>query len=193
MLLSSAIGQNIRSYCIFDSDFHTPTQIAARKTDAREKGLDLHIWQRKELENYLLVPAVIRRVITKRVKGGKQVPTAEELTEKLFSLAGELEHEVMDAFAAEFQFENRAGGATVANRSARERMRVLWSTIDGRLSLVSGKLVLAGLSEWLQNNYGVSISTASIAREMHLSELPAEIATVLTSIEYGDPFQLDGE
>ncbi len=56
MLLSTSIGQNIRSYCIFDRDFHTPAQIAMRKNEAQKKGLSLHIWSKKEIENYLLVP-----------------------------------------------------------------------------------------------------------------------------------------
>lgn len=86
MLLSSAIGQSIRSYCVFDSDFHTPGQIANRKAEALKKGLDLHIWERKELENYLLTPTVIRRVIVKRLRGEEKAPTIEELTRSSLSL-----------------------------------------------------------------------------------------------------------
>ena len=86
MLLSSAIGQSIRSYCVFDSDFHTPGQIANRKAEALKKGLDLHIWEREELENYLLTPTVIRRVIVKRLRGEEKAPTIEELTRSSLSL-----------------------------------------------------------------------------------------------------------
>ena len=188
MLLSSAIGQNIRSYCIFDSDFHTPTQIESRENEAVEKGLNLHIWKRKELENYLMVPNVIRRVITKRIRGSREVPTTDELAAKLFEIAGDMEHDVMDAFAAEFLSEFRAGGSTAANRSARGRMSSLWATPEGRLSLVSGKLVISKLSQWLQESRAISISAAAIASEMRASEVPAEIVGVLTAIEYGESF-----
>ena len=186
MLLSTAIGQSIRSYCIFDSDFHTPNQIKNRTDEAAEKGVNLHIWSRKELENYLLLPAVISRVIARRRRGDSRLPTTEELAQKLFVLAGEFEHEVMDAFAVQFHPENRQGGLAVANRSARERMYPQWTTHEGRLSLVSGKLLLSRLSQWLQEKYGVSVSTASIAHEMRRSEVPLEIVQVLSAIEYGE-------
>ena len=189
MLLSTAIGQNIRSYCIFDCDYHTPNQIGGRKAEALDKGLNLHIWERKELENYLLLPTVIRRVIINRVRGAREVPTADELARKLYELAGEFEYDVMDAFAAEYLAENRAGGAATANRTARDRMNPYWDTHEGRLSLVSGKLALAALSQWLQDKYGVSISTAAIVREMRPSEVHDEIVAVLTAIENGAPFQ----
>lgn len=191
MLLSTAIGQSIRSYCIFDSDFHTPNQIARRKAEAFEKGLNLHIWRRKEMENYLLLPSVIRRVLVRRVRAAREVPTAEDIRSKLFEIASEFENDVMDAFAAEFLPEDRAGGLAVANRAARERMNPQWNTPEGRLALASGKLVLAALSHWLQDNHGVSISASAIVHEMRPSEVHGEIASVLTAIEYGDTFQAE--
>ena len=51
MLLRSSVSREITSYCFFDSDFHTPNQIAERKAEAHREGLNLHIWSRKELEN----------------------------------------------------------------------------------------------------------------------------------------------
>ena len=190
MLLATAIGRSIRSYCILDSDFHTRNQIAFREKASHEKNLNLHIWKRKELENYFLAPTVIRRVIVKRAKGNAEIPTAEQLAGKLFDISGQFEHEVMDALAVDLLFENRSGGPTVANRLARERMYPLWATLDGRLSLVSGKQALSKLSDWLQDSYGISISTAAIAHEMRMSEIPNEIVKVLSSIEYGEPFEL---
>ena len=188
MLLSSAIGQNIRSYCIFDSDFHTPEQLAVRLADARDKKVNVHIWHKKELENYLLVPPAIVRVIRQRRKGENKIPTSVEIADQLFLLAGLLEHDVMDAFATQFQTENRFGGTTAANRSARQRIYPGWDTVEGRLSLVSGKEILSRLSDWLQKNYGISISAAAIARQMLRSEISDEIVAVLTAIEYGEPF-----
>jgi hypothetical protein len=182
MLLRTAVGHAIRSYCIFDSDFHTPTQIATRRREAVEKGVNLHIWSKKELENYFLVPEAIFRSLAERARGREPRITAEVISQKLFEFAGELEHEVMDALAAEYLGENRASGPSTANRLARERMQS-WNNFDGRLALVSGKQVLARLSEWTQTNYGVPVSILRVARHMRRTEIDSELIAVLTTID----------
>jgi hypothetical protein len=106
MLLASAIGQEIRSYCIFDSDYHTPNQIEKRRMEAGEKGLSLHVWRYKELENYLLVPDAILRSLHVGARNVDIELSVEVLSNKLFELAGEFENEIMDGFASEFLAEN---------------------------------------------------------------------------------------
>lgn len=190
MLLRTAVGQEIRSYCIFDSDFHTPNQIAQRKAEAGSKDIYLHIWERKEIENYLLVPEAILRSMGARhtPREGESNLSVQLISEKLFELAGEFEHEVMDAYASEFLSENRAGGPTQANRSARDVMAARWDTTEGRLSLVSGKQLLAKLSTWAQERYGVALSGARVARTLRRGEIADEVVGVLTAIENGEPF-----
>jgi len=187
MLLGSSIGQNIRSYCIFDSDFHTPTQIETREREADEKGLCLHIWKKKEIENYLLVPDAIFRMVAPRARDIQPRLSAQLIGQKLFEIADTLKDEVTDAYSTEFLAENRAGGATQANRSARERIARGWETIEGRLSLVSGKQILGKLSEWTQANYGVPISPMRIARQLRRNEIADEVVDVLTAIENNQP------
>ena len=188
MLLGSAIGQEIRSYCIFDSDFHTPRQIAAREQEARGKGVNLHIWKRKELENYLLVPSAILRTLAPKIRNDQPSLTSEIISQKLFEFADALSEEVMDAYASEFLADYRAGGPSHANRSARERMGSSWEGVEGRLSLVSGKEMLAKLSAWTQESFGLTISQTRIAREMRRSEIADEVVEVLTAIENNLPF-----
>jgi hypothetical protein len=191
MLLKSSVSREIASYCFLDSDFHTPSQIAERKGEARQKSLNLHIWSQKELENYLLIPQAIHRVIGGRAGGERPLPTVDLIREKLFELAGELKDEVTDALAVELNAENKPAGLTQAYRAARERMAPLWDTVDGRLSIVSGKVTLAKLSEWLQQDYGLSVSAAAVARVLRRNEISDEVVQVLSAIENGEPFQTE--
>jgi predicted ATPase len=186
MLMAASVDRDVRSYCIFDSDFHTPNQIASRHAEAEEKGLSLHIWQRKEWENYLLVPEAIFRAIAPRVRGVEPPLSAEAIRCKLFELAGDLRDAVLDGYASEFLVENRPGGVAQANRMARDRV-ANWDSHDARLAFVSGKLVVARLSAWLQEVYGVAISATRIARVMRRSEIASEIIDVLSAIEAGQP------
>ena len=93
----------------------------------------------------------------------------------------------MDALGNEYWTENRAGGNAQANRLARERMSS-WGDLQVRLNLVPGKEVLAKLSAWLQENYGVSVSALRLAGQIRTTEIPQELKSVLTSIEMNEPF-----
>lgn len=187
MLLRKSVG-DIKVYCIFDSDFHTPGQIEARELEAREKGLDLHVWRRKEIENYLLIPEAILRATGSKGIGSAEPLTTELIANKLFAFTGESEEDMMDALATEYQQENRPGGSSQANKAARAHMRSRWRTSEGRFSMAPGKIVLARLSQWLQEKYGISISPPRIIREMHLREIEPEILDVLRAIENSAPF-----
>ena len=63
------LGQNmgglIACYCIFDRDYHIQDELDKRQKDAKGRGIELHIWQLKKLENYLLCAAAIHRAIKK--------------------------------------------------------------------------------------------------------------------------------
>ena len=61
-------GKPIATYSLFDSDFHTDEEIAERYEEARQNRVYLHVWQRKEIENYLLVPDAISRLIARRTR-----------------------------------------------------------------------------------------------------------------------------
>lgn len=104
MLLQNAGGDDISAYCILDSDYHTPKEIETRQKDAEAKNVRLHIWQRKEIENYLVVPAAIRRIIA---HGCKEPPSVEDITAKLLQVAESNKNEVYDTFAESFLLEDR--------------------------------------------------------------------------------------
>ena len=74
MALKNAVGDRITTYCIFDSDYHTKNEQTERYHQAVERGINLHIWRRKEIENYLLAPTVIARVIKQRTKTEPPTP-----------------------------------------------------------------------------------------------------------------------
>src|SRR5436305_1819421 len=68
LALKNAVGDRITTYCIFDNDYHSTTERTERYDQANNRSINLHIWERKEIENYLLDPNVIARFITQRIK-----------------------------------------------------------------------------------------------------------------------------
>jgi energy-coupling factor transporter ATP-binding protein EcfA2 len=187
MFMQNAISSEIATYCIFDSDFHTPDQILDRKEKATSVGINLHIWSRKEIENYLLVPRAIRRVIAANVAPPKSAPSVDQVSQVIFDFAGAMKDEVMDGFSSEFLAQNKAAGPAVANRSARSMMAD-WDDWDRRIALAPGKALFSKVSDWAQKTYGVSISTARLAKELTADEIDPEMRSVMTAIENREAF-----
>lgn len=187
MTLKNAVGDRISTYCILDSDYHSEDEIRDRYEEARQRGVNLHVWSRKELENFLLQPRAIRRVLSARIKTGN-VPTEEEIRQKMLSICNGERQFIEDAFASSLSQVNRKLDVISANKLARAEVERRWQSEDGRLSVASGKNVLSELSKWTQSEFSVTFGPPAIARQMRQSELPQELREIITAIEEGSSF-----
>jgi hypothetical protein len=187
MALKNAVGDCILVYCILDSDYHTGKQKNERLQEAKKRGVRLHIWSRKEIENYLLTPLVIRRLIAGRMKEGVP-PTTAEVEAKLLEFCEDEKETVLDGFAAE---EDRALGVGGANKAARARLAAIWENPEKRLGSISGKSLLSKASAWSQKKYGVSFGGNAVAKKFRRNEVPAEVESVLQAIEEGEAFSAE--
>ena len=182
LALKNAANESIRVMCVLDSDYHTPEQIAQRKEDADAKGIWLHIWSRKEIENYLLIPTAIVRVVETGLRGRGTPPTPGEVQKLLNREATKLMDAAFDGFAQEYLSDDKAGGASGANKRARK-------LIEARLSrspeteIASGKQLFSRVSDWAQREFGVSVSSVSVAKLARHDELPNELVRVVQEIE----------
>lgn len=188
MFLKNAANDEIAVYCILDGDYHTPEQKNKRHELAAKNGVRLHIWQRKEIENYLLDPRAIRRAVQKNAAQRVSLPTEMEIAEKLQAIVESMHDIVFDAFAGEFLLDNKSLGLSKANVAAREYINERWTTAESKLALVSGKSVLSQLTRWVQEQFAVSLTPALIARSFHAIEMPTELTLVIKSIAGGNTF-----
>jgi hypothetical protein len=170
---------DVTAYCLFDSDYHTPEEKKERLNDAEKQGINLHIWNKKEIENYLLVPSVIYRVIKSKKKAA--TITQEDISEFINKQCEELKDDIMDSFAADIKAKDNTKSLKTANQEARKYINSKWET--EKVSLAPGKQVVASLCKWLSENYNVSVNRFAIAREMNLSEVAPEVVHVITCIE----------
>jgi predicted ATPase len=180
----------VDTYCLLDSDYHLQRQIDERMKEADDNLIRLHIWQKKELENYLLVPGAIQRVIEKstRKKGG--VPSSAEIQAEMLRIAEQMKEIVVDSFAQEFRLLEPRLSVSHWNASARAAIQASWDSFDGKMARVSGKALLSALTNWSQEQYGVSFSNARLAAELDRTEIDEEVIHFLQAFEYN---QLLGE
>lgn len=186
--LKNASEEKITIYCIFDRDYHTSEEIVERLRLAKEKGVELHIWSRKEIENYLIIPEAIVRIIKSAGRQGKPVPSTKEVLSQIEKITDNLYHETLGDIAEEIQKKNKGILFKSIQQKAVEYVKPNWESLDGRLTLVSGKKIISALSKWSQEFFGVSISSQRLSNELRKSEICPEMHKVIESIEINKPF-----
>jgi len=183
MLLTNSVGEDIITYCILDSDYYTEAMKINRIDEAKEKGIQLHIWNRKEIENYLIVPSAILRIINNRIPPNHQMVKQIDIINLIDGITASQKDKTIDSISQEVYNQDRKHGIAFANDMARREVEAKWQTREGRISIVSGKTLISKLSAWSQEHCSVSFGVMTIAAEIKLNELDKEVVNVLTHIE----------
>jgi len=188
LVMKNASGDPIVTYCVLDRDYRTQGEVTERLEEASARGVQLHVWSRKEVENYLLDPAVIARAMAEGMRSKAKIPDAFMVTEEIERITDELKDLTLDSLAAHYSMMHRKEGLAAANRDARERLGKAWQTWDERIAIVPGKEVLSRVFAWSQKTFGVSLSAPALARHFKPDEVPAEMRSVIEAIEDGMAF-----
>jgi hypothetical protein len=170
-------GPALEVFVIADRDYYPdlPGLIQSLPTD----HLHWHVWQRAEIENYLLDVGAIKRLIK---TGEKQLTIDEVLLDQEFDqLVEASRNSANDRLVAAFdelrkRTKERWDAATMA-RKAREYLEQHWS-LD-RIALADAKsVVLPGIKRWLQNTGWGQFSDKDLADILRPEDLPQEVHEV---------------
>ncbi len=174
---------HIKCYCIFDSDYHLDEEIQERKEDAKNRNINLHIWERKEIENYAIHPDVIYRYIQSKKRKG--TITQEMLLAKMNRLVKDMKDDVQDNFASGIQELYKQKSVKTARQEANAILKLRW---QDPFSVVSGKTFIKKLATWTQNEFGVGFQAMNLIRYFQEDEIPDEIKNVIATIRAGNKF-----
>lgn len=181
LMLKNAGEESINVYCILDSDYHTEDEINTRYSEAAKNGIYLKIWKKKEIENYLINPDTIKRLISKGA--GKDVDICL-IEEKIDSIAESLKDGYLDLLMDKIHTESRRLGKSIEPSTARkEASTQLEEAWKDKYSIVSGKTLIKQISNWVNLEYNISINSNKLAQEMRREEISDELKNVITIIE----------
>ncbi len=123
MLLKGSGGEEITKYCILDRDYHTSDEIGERYQSAVQHRIGLHIWGKKEIENYVLCISSIVRLLNTSKKKGKNV-TAGHVETILNEICEHLKDKTHDLISEEYIRKHRPKNAAAeGNEYARGELR----------------------------------------------------------------------
>lgn len=181
MLLKETVDYNVKIYCLFDSDYHTDTEITSRKEEAVKHKVNIHIWKKKEIENYLVIPTAILRILKEESKKAANL-IVSDIENIITEIANEMKDELIDKLADGVQKDNRKHSVSSARKIA-------ISKIDMLVDRVCGKDLISLLSKWTQANFKVSLSPIKLSSCLLANEIDNEIKDVLRAIESCDNFK----
>jgi len=181
-VIRNLTSEVIRLLVVLDRDYRCDDEVNEITKSLAEMGVQCHVWNRKELENYLLVPAAIAAAINRNES--KEVVTEDEIDELLSACAGEqrlmIEAQRVDC---ETEFRRRKKAKTA---SATVTQRVL-EDISSRWEnqwrdMVAGKDLLSSMRHELQERSLPSPSNNAILASMTADQIHPEIVRLCRTV-----------
>ena len=169
----------IKTYCILDRDYHTDEEIAAILARAEENHLTLHIWSKKEIENYLFAPRALARVAGVSADGFEYEDFCNNLFQELDKLRKDTEGAILNHLY--FQDRSKDPGYYYKHEIA-PLMEQQWQTLEGRLSIACGKDILSIVNEWIRDKYHRSSSMTKIIDTFTPEDIAEEMKAVIDEL-----------
>lgn len=182
-LFYSETTNQIKCYALVDRDYRDPRIIEKIKEEAAKEHLQLHVWQRKEIENYIIIPQILFKFLPKSAG-----LTYEKFIEQLEEMLDEQYYKVFDAYATQYyndckELTGQQWAQVTCNQKARAYLKDHWNTLDDKIALVGGKDFLSYLAKFYQDNYGVTLSHKKIIDEITTELIPTEIIEFLAKLK----------
>lgn len=166
---------NFKCICILDRDYRMENELNRIKKNAEEAHLNLHIWERKELESYLINPNVLYKFIKDNV-------SYEDFISGLNYALDSFYYELMDQYSNAIHEVDRSKNIQTTNQEARLYIDARWDSLDKKLRLINGKNLLSFIIKYMKEEYKVSINKNKILDKFSAEDVDKEIKNVIDSI-----------
>lgn len=169
----------IKTFCILDRDYHTNDEISKQYELAQENHLVLHIWEKKEIENYLLSISAIAKVAgIDQSDESLMLDFQEKLFVELNKLADQTRGKILDQLCLQDRGKNPSYFLPQVN----DRFSAAWGTLEGRLSIACGKDIISLVNSWIRTEYHKSSSRSRIISALTPDDISPEIKGVIDQL-----------
>lgn len=163
----------IKTFCILDRDYHTDAEVIELYRRAAESHLTLHVWSRKEIENYILSPKAIFRL------SDAPAESYETFCAELFSELGSLYDQTLGGIMDQLSTSDRSKMPSTFLNAAKEILDPKWNTLEGRLSVANGKDLVSTVNTWLKTRYHKSSSRTKLINALTPEDIPSEVKDLI--------------
>lgn len=179
-------SKSIKIYCLFDSDYHLESEKKQRLEEAKKHDINLHIWNKKEIENYLINSDVIFKYIYKHHSKGN--PTLEKIKQKIELFINAEKDNIMDSYSTEIKSKNPELALSSCNKKARDFINKNWGDINNKIKIAPGKKIINDIIKWSGKEFGITYNKFNLADSFEDKEIDSEIKNIITNIENNKSF-----
>lgn len=166
---------------ILDGDLRSHSAVDSDTSDLRKAGAHVHVWNRRELENYVLAPSAIAKV------AGIPSLDAEELLTEIVSQQKDEAYISLQAQRLDEHKRKIGPAAKLAPKTVLENAKAefdtRWMTFEGQLGMVDAKVTIRMLNNRLQGRKAKTANVHSLAKVISPDEIPSEMKGVINDLE----------
>lgn len=164
----------VQTFCILDRDYHSDEEIQKLLNRAQESHLNLHVWAKKELENYILTPQSIFR-LTERSHN-----EYEKFRSELFEEIDKLKEQTLEGYLDQIGQNCRGRNSSTNYRQACAMLDERWQTLESRLSVCNGKDLISLINDWIRQKYKKSASKTKLLEALTPDDICDEMKNVIS-------------
>lgn len=190
--METTLGSNILAAAILDRDYRTDEECEGIEDKCKEFCEYVKILDRKEIENFVLVPSAMDRAAVRSVseqvrRTGKEMEYSSEAGVILNRFAMDQKSLVEAQFLSNHRKFARAVMPEVDEAQiyaeSLKKFEELWSEEAERYKLIPGKDAVSAVNVHLQEKYGVSVTPVAIITAMHVDEIPLEVRELVDELD----------
>ncbi len=174
--LRNFLGNTVKALVLLDRDYRTDAQVEEVTARFENVNVHAHVWKKKELESYLIIPEAIARLAKCPV---------EDVQEIIDDVMTGMQNKVTSRLLAEKMVAERSTGRSVAtiNEDGLNDLATNWARSDFRYSICPPKEVMAGVNKELQNRKYKAVAFDTISKHAKVSEIHPEMVALLEKVE----------
>ncbi len=174
-------GNEVRVKLLLDADYMLDQEKCKMLGESKKSNLDLKIWKKKEIENYLIIPEAILRYVKSRTKSTETIEL--NMIQDLVASAVEKRKDDMEtSYADVIRMKDPRTNVKTAMRDARKLIDTKLEAGSKLSYLICGKEMLSQISISTQEKYGVNFSAHALCKEAHLSEFDPELVDYVRTL-----------
>lgn len=187
----TTLGVPLSVGAVFDRDYWCAEEIRDIMNQLTRHLAFAHIHERKEVENYLLVPDVLQRATEKAIqerarRSGTSAPEMKKpVADLLRTITNPMKSQVQSQYISkrvEYLRRSKKDDSSIT-ADAIEIFEPKWNNLLQRMELVPGKKVLARLRDELRTSYSINLTDHKIVSEFETDEIPHDLVSLLGDMD----------
>jgi predicted ATP-dependent endonuclease of OLD family len=186
---SKILGEEIKISVLLDRDYRSDEYLQTVFDKLKKEVNAVHILKKKEIENYFLIPAAIKKAIDAKLDEVSKtrenfIKPSIVIETLLRQLTDEVKaHVFSQTFTSKFTNEQIRKHTATLIKDETETFDFNWRNLDYRLKTVSGKELMNLLNSYLQTNFCVNITYAQVAKYISPSNIDSDMKSFLSNLE----------